>query len=599
MISTKRAPTILLTSNCSPSSYSAVDCSAGSYKLNRVCTVCPLGTWSKQGDRRCTCCPAGTYAFNHLYCIDCLPGQYSKTSSEVCSSCTAGQVSQAKSFACKTCAAGTYANHMDNRCKKCAFDTYSLGAADLCVPCPYGSYSAMGSKECLRCGSGKYFDKTRRICVKCTTGSSDQPGCTVTAPPSYAPTFASSSSICPAGYQTTQSGSCLKCGWDDYSATPGSTSCQRCKEGYVVNTAHTACRRCPAGYYVGPPILSNPNFIPDRKCSLCPAGSYSYSGSTVCLTECPNDGMPLSDKTGCSEGPPRGTPTTFPSRNPSSAPSPSLSFCSAGQYQDEILNKCIDCSSGYYNDRDPTNPCKQCNQGDYSPPGIASTRCKRCNVGHILNAERSECLECGVNFYSTHVPYNSPTLGECKKCPTSTFSKAGMAYQTAEGVIKNCYYCNRYGPNKEGTGCEGPLTDAAPTSAPTGLNSKCGAGQYEDPILQTCTDCNPGYASPDPTRKCVKCPPGTYGYDDPSSYCEVCPPGSIVNDDSTECNPCPASYYSPYNYLNIDGSVAQCEKCPQGTWSKAGYAFAIFEGVYVNCEPCFYSDVNSDQTGCK
>jgi hypothetical protein len=210
----------------------------------------------------------------------------------------------------------------------------------------------MGSKECLRCGSGKYFDKARRVCVRCTSGSAGQPGCTSTAAPNELPTAAPTelptaaptlppTSNCSAGYYVTLSGFCLKCGKDQYSATPGSTSCLNCREGFVVNTAHRACWRCQAGYKVsGPPALGIPGPLPDKKCVACPVGSYSYPASTECLTTCLNGGIPLRDRTGCTDGPAR----NLPSVPPTTAPTPTKSSCGAGQYADPTLNICINCS---------------------------------------------------------------------------------------------------------------------------------------------------------------------------------------------------------------------------------------------------------------
>jgi hypothetical protein len=572
-----------------------------------VCTTCSVGTWSKQGDRKCTCCPAGTYAFNHLCCKDCLPGQYSKTSSEACTPCAAGQVSHAKSSTCKTCQAGTYANHIDNRCKKCTLDTYSLGAADSCKPCPSGTYSAMGSKECLRCGSGKYFDKARRVCVRCTSGSAGQPGCTSTAPPTAAPTEPPTlpPTNCPAGYYVTLPGFCLKCGKDQYSATPGSTSCLNCREGFVVNTAHTACWRCQAGYKVSePPVLGNP--LPDKICVACPVGSYSYPASIECLTICPNGGIPLRDRTGCTDGPAR----NIPSVPPTTAPTPTKSSCGAGQYADPTLNICINCSGGFYSSSDPRDPCQKCMPGMYTPPDIPNTECVRCGMGHVLNADNSQCTACPFGYYSTYADrYSYTDFRECKKCPEGYYARSGMGYQQQDGTIVNCDIC-KYGVNDAKTDCNGPyvkpydwLPDPTPTSAPTPTYSKCSAGQYDDPILKQCVDCNPGYYSSKPSDPCQKCIPRTYASGNPASYCDRCHAGSIINDDSTDCVLCPAGYYSPYDLVDTDGNISPCKKCPPRTWSRAGYAFESYDlksNVYDpnNCESCFYSDVNNDQTGC-
>jgi hypothetical protein len=157
-----------------------------------------VGSWFKRGDRKCICCPAGTRAFKHLYCIDCLPGYYSRPSSEVRTPCAAGQVSQPTSSTVRHVKLA-HRQTIYNRCKKCTLDTYSLRVVDSCNPCQSGSFSAMGLKKCLCCGSGKYFDKERRACVRYTSGSSGQPGCTVTAAPTEPPTLPPISS-CPAGY---------------------------------------------------------------------------------------------------------------------------------------------------------------------------------------------------------------------------------------------------------------------------------------------------------------------------------------------------------------------------------------------------------------
>ena len=581
----------------------AAKCGAGSYKFGRGCAICPAGTWSKQGDTRCTSCPAGTRAYKHLYCIDCDPGQYSKGSSETCTFCALGQVSTARSSSCKSCLPGTYVRRDKASCGKCPLDTFSVAATDSCYDCPPGMYSAMGSTKCRSCGTGRYFDKTSRLCVKCTS-----PGCETTAAPTSPPTFSPSlpvATICPAGSYTVSPGSCEKCGVDQVSSIYDSPLCQPCRVGFVVNKGQTSCRRCPAGYIAqAPTSLSPPISAPDKVCVACPSGSYSYSGSTVCLTVCPNGGVPLRSRTGCTDGP---ALSGYPSTLPTSGPTPTISACEQGQYDDPILKKCVDCTGGYINAFSPDQPCQKCQPGTFTPNKPAA-KCEKCGKGHVISADKNQCTPCPIGYYSPYISYFSTEIAECKKCPENTISRAGMGYADENFVIHNCNRC-RYGVNDDKTDCKGPyikpydwLPDPTPTSAPTGLYSSCHAGQYEDPILKTCTDCNPGYFSPTPTVPCKKCPIGSYGYEDPSSFCDICYPGTVINDDSTDCNLCPASTYSPYVLADIDGNNVACKVCPPGTWSSEGNAFETYDNnnglEIVNCHPCYFSEVNSQQTAC-
>lgn len=51
------------------------NCSAGSYRTRyNKCEVCPIGTWSGDGETRCKNCADGQYEVNRKVCSNCPAG---------------------------------------------------------------------------------------------------------------------------------------------------------------------------------------------------------------------------------------------------------------------------------------------------------------------------------------------------------------------------------------------------------------------------------------------------------------------------------------------------------------------------------------------
>ena len=219
------------------------ECKGGHFLLNGSCHICPLGTFSVNGET-CLPCAAGTYATRGAStCIPCAEGTFSSSAAYTCS---------------PTCEAGYYcANKIKTACDAGTYSS-TVNASDklTCKTCTSGTYSSKGAVECTStCGSGNWCSKDDSVRHSCDSGtySSD--------------TSASSISTC------------INCD-DGFFNSVGSSTCGTpCGAGYWCSSGVRTI--CPEGTY-----SSSTTATTASECKACSSGTNSYAGSTseaLCL----------------------------------------------------------------------------------------------------------------------------------------------------------------------------------------------------------------------------------------------------------------------------------------------------------------------------
>lgn len=260
------------------------DCADGvTFSANNVCqevASCVSGEQedvapSTSTDRVCEVCPVGTFSLNAGACTDlttCVAGQYFQEGADEatrpphadrsCVNCTAGSFSVSQNLArCAAvspadgCNAGTYQTDAPTRtsnraCQQCAPGTFSLGGGtgpcsdwSTCAPGFYANTdpSVSADRQCAPCNPGITFSLNDNS-VECTVAAT----------------------VCRAGSGET--------------AGPTTTSdrqCETCASGTFNDGSLTSCSEltmCPPGFQTDMP---NNRTDRDRTCTPCEARQYS------------------------------------------------------------------------------------------------------------------------------------------------------------------------------------------------------------------------------------------------------------------------------------------------------------------------------------
>jgi hypothetical protein len=196
-------------------------------------------------------------------------------------------------------------------------------------------------------------------------------------------------------------------------------------------------------------------------------------------------------------------------------------------------------------------------------PGYTGTTCGACVPGTFKNAYGAgACTQCPAGTSSAVTGLNG-SWG-CKPCAAGSFS--------ANAGAVACISCNPGMAAKTGS--------SACVSCGAGFYSfsnsegcvPCAAGKYDQREIgteDTCTSCQPGYASPvlNATN---------------SSTCKICVAGFRSNEGSASCTGCDAGWYS------IGGTNA-CEECPLNSESLGNSTYAR-----CTCKAGFYKKFSTD-----
>eukprot|EP00347_Sterkiella_histriomuscorum_P016022 403354791 len=654
--------------------YQMVPCPAGFYNPNlgqTTCVSCPLGAFCPSGSAYPQLCPPGTYNDQ--------PEQKQKTDCKTCPDnyvCSvfgltdyddisqpnieAGYLSPAGvQYAQQLpCPPGTIDNDKNltniNECDLCpAGSACELGTAltaytrkmvicepgyycptgtlhDKQYPCPGGTYSAAHdltlSTQCNQCPAG-YF---------CPPGS-------------YKPFICPGGYFCLAGTENFQHSPCSN---GTYSYKKGLTSaieCTICPTGHFCREHSTQPEKCPKGTYndvqgafiADNSIVSNSGSIKTCKiCSegyycptegmsamiKCPKGTYSPSGSYICL-ECQEghdcqttDGITFTDYKANKNTPngyysdgvvqyicPPGhfcpTATKIYHQCPSGTYMPNSLIDSVNYVGNSQSNQCIKTPAGYFTQLRASTSYSDniCELGYYCPEGSNNAYVNRCPRGFYTDEFQStSCKTCPAGYYCDEYNIYPVICPQGYYCPAQTYEPTPCSKGTFGSLLGNqastdclsCLpgqYCSQAGLSAPdglcdpGYFCKGGAYKADPTDGITG--DVCTAGGFCEYGSKRVKECPPGTYNPNTKAKtqtdCIQCLPGYYcagaNLPLPTAKCEAgyyCPSGSSNSKQLT----------SPPGYFSLEGAASPTI-CPQGTYNQF-----TSKSECTKCRAGFYCD---------
>ncbi|KAJ3452198.1 hypothetical protein M0812_03962 [Anaeramoeba flamelloides] len=243
------------------------------------------------------------------------------------------------------------------------------------------------------------------------------------------------------------------------------------------------CQNCSAGTF-----CDKRDATSSESCLSCRVGTYSQSGSRVCL-DCPIGAFGnVEHLSKCFDCLPGSWSNTVGNVNSSCNPCPAGTYSTA--YGATTIETCLECDPGTYNPQTGATSrdfCLKCHMGTYNPhSGSNSTQscipcplgsvsnisgsssCEFCEKGKIPSKKNDRCESCPAGTYSSQTGSLS-----CVKCPTNTIS-IGI------NNIK-CTKCMVNGICLGGDKCK-------PGHDPNQLCRVCKEGKFR--IADICVDCN-------------------------------------------------------------------------------------------------------------
>ena len=320
-----------------------------------------------------------------------------------CAACPAGTFNGYRgAAACESCPLGTFSNRTgatnESTCTPCTYPNVTLAPGSAtCVGCPFGSLPLSDLTGCYGCPAGQFFygygnssaslsdslTSATLSCANCTAGRfSPRSGALecLTSPAGFiAPYDMNVEALgCPiATFSGSGSVNCTPCDWG-YVAAQNSAACAPCRPGSRALSDMSACTSCdpgsfsnastntecllaPPGYYV--PRANATSAAPcwagsyapsdgETRCTACPAGTFSASGSSFC-TECDSGSWSAANASSCSVAPP-------------------------GFYVPDTLDSVLPCAPGTFADVSGASNCTVCPVGSFLRALTASTRCTVC-----------------------------------------------------------------------------------------------------------------------------------------------------------------------------------------------------------------------------
>jgi len=419
-----------------------IDCPAGTYGLNDVCTPCGPNSYCT-GSVMYTCQTCGPNKYEtgactsttNRQCTDCSacgPNKYetgacTSTTNRQCTDCRAActgesyettACSGSNNRVCSTCtppcSGGTFASvactSMTNRvctpCKSCTGDTYKTGDCT--------STTDTACATCTACAPGKFqtapctstTDRVCSTCASCSPGSYETTACTSTSNRACS-TCATCS---PGSYETV---ACT--GTTNRVCSPCTAACtgNNYETGACTSTSNRVCSTCAScspGSYETTPCTSTAN----RACSTCAT---------------------------CSPGSYETTPCTSTTNRACST----CATCSPGSYEttactstsNRVCTSCAACTAGFYETGSCTSttnrvcsPCTAARTGNnYETTACTSTTNRAC----------STCLTCTAGKYETS-PCTSTSNRACTDCTTCPAGKYEISPCTAT-TNRGCQSC--------------------------------------------------------------------------------------------------------------------------------------------------------------
>lgn len=414
-------------------SSSACVCLDGYYDFGGACVLCPIGKYCVSGNIfNCPAFSGGSPGLSKISMCNCFAG-YTPGTNGVCNPCPVGMYKDSVGNGnCVACPMGTSGKNIGSNssaaCVPCVGGTYALAGSSQCVPCQVGSSAGVGSSTCLPCNKGTYAEMGYSVCFACPKGT----------------------------YQGEAIGdrlTCLNCVGGMYSDVMGADSsnvCKLCPAGTFSLSGSSNCTACPPNFYS----------VSGGMCTRCPGNSTSVGGMDIDGCIC-NAGF-MRDMTGI----------PF-----------SCSPCVPGTYGTDGRN-CLSCPAGKYQGKSmmtSISACLDCPKGSFSEE--KSSSCTVCSVGKFTNiVGASVCASCLNGYYA---PANSTG---CTMCPLGTYSDKAI------GLRSECMIC------PAGYICTDPSQKVM-----------CPLGTFSDvtgKFLSSCSDCADNYYCPLPYLRNA-CPSGT------------------------------------------------------------------------------------------
>ena len=526
-------------------------------------------------------CPSGSVRSNGKTANDdsnpCTPGNACDRKSPSESECIAGRYQpNEKSSQCYSCAPGQLCGgnglSAGTNCPDGHFCKHNLiDGTEKSTECSRGSFmnvsdawysdyqiGSPNAADCKLCEIGNYcpdLGMTESELKSCKTGSYCEPG------------DVNAASECPEGFSCplgTGDRYQNPCEIGFYQNSKGSEECKPCEPGFVCQSrgmTESTITPCPARYF-------------------CPGGTCKI--------------IPVENGDDCENA--QECPFGYHCPTQSSAPVQ----CTEGFYSDrELLDKCIECPAGSYcpADKYPSgyedcinseNGCVlPCPTGHYCPKGTQSLP-RKCPIGsynpNTGAREESHCLPCPAGYFC-------PSEGQSEVKPED---EVEAGYYSIEGSTKQNpdNLATIRGTCPEGYYCEKGTQHPVP----------CYEGTFSDFGAGACQQCRPGKFCP---KRGMKQSDLLAGYDctpegdlefycgggcinknpiGESSTCDICPRGSkCENGIKTDCNDgeyqpdegqktcidCPAGYTcdSQTGILTEQNLCAPGGTCPEGSSS--------------------------------
>lgn len=200
---------------------------------------------------------------------------------------------------CVDCPAGYYCEGYTSYVTRPTYNTKIPLASK--VPkkkCGLGRYSNTGASKCSACPAGSYSASTgTSVCDKCLAGLS----CPASS------TTSTACVLCGKGKYSTPGTACLSCQAGSHASSVGMSECAVCEPGTFSSAGSVTCSDCDAGKYstfhaascrsCPPGTFSRSQGQP--QCDPCPAGTFSSTtGASIC-TACTNDHFSVPGATSC------------------------------------------------------------------------------------------------------------------------------------------------------------------------------------------------------------------------------------------------------------------------------------------------------------
>ncbi|XP_021378507.1 major surface-labeled trophozoite antigen 417-like [Mizuhopecten yessoensis] len=297
--------------------------------------------------------------------------------------------------------------------------------------------------------------------------------------------------------------------------------------------------------------------------------------------------------------------------------------CTAGQKLDVNMNRCVDCTKGYYQPDKWETSCIEC-------PPLKTTMDKKatgvedcilqCPPG--FQDVGGSCTECPRGYFKAETAATT-----CTMCQNNMITAGNGSTSASACIVPGCppgYYLNRtvvpmgcrqcgydtYQDEKWQDTCKpcsnGKVTLGINATMPSDCVFDCASGSEYSSATVSCNLCTRGFyrnRSDRAQTKCNMCPAGLItettgatsqaecnilGCDEHGTYsdtatltCKDCPIGTYSNEKwRSSCIPCQDGYTTQFTKSN--NSFACQRDCPAGTHSVGAACLACPKGNYRN-----------------